>query len=299
MVTAFVLSGGGSLGAVQVGMLQALHRQGAAPDMLVGTSAGALNAAYIASHGMSRESLDDLASCWQSSRRRDLFPFDPLRHALAVIGGRPSLFSDRGVGRTLEKHLAIDRLEDAGIPLYVIATDLLSGTESVLHEGDARSAVLASVAIPGLLPPVEREGQTLVDGSMADNAGISVAVEHGADRVFVLPTGYACALKAPPRGAAGIAMHAVTVFIQQRLIADVALFQERVELNVLPPLCPLDVSALDFGHGRELIRRAYAASMEWIDEGGFDRPEPERFLSLHSHGPHSSVANRAAVRGRG
>jgi len=80
VTTAFVLSGGGSLGAVQVGMLQALEDRGIEADLLIGTSAGAVNAAYVAGHGMSHRSLADLAQIWRGLRRQTVFPFDPLRH---------------------------------------------------------------------------------------------------------------------------------------------------------------------------------------------------------------------------
>lgn len=281
--TAFVLSGGGSLGAVQVGMLQALQERGIVADLLVGTSAGALNSVYLASHGFSDTSLAGLADNWRSARRTDLFPVDPIRHALALLGRHSSLFSNRGLRKIIEGNLNFDELEEAPIELHVVATDLLSGNEVALSTGDAVDAVLASTAIPGLLPPVKWQDTLLVDGGLADNAAISVAVDAGADRVFVLPTGYACALAAPPKGALDVAMHAVTLLIQQRLIADVAYYADRIDLNVLPPICPLAVSAIDFEHADELIDRAHTASATWIDDGGLNLPHPETFLSMHRH----------------
>ncbi|AXT85237.1 alpha/beta hydrolase [Aeromicrobium sp. A1-2] len=282
--TAFVLSGGGSLGAVQVGMLQALQERGIVPDLLVGTSAGALNSAYLASHGLTEASLVGLADTWRSARRTNLFPVDPIRHTLALLGRRSSMFSSRGLRQMIEGNLNFDKLENATIELHVVATDLLSGNEVVLSKGDATDAVLASTAIPGLLSPVKWEDTSLVDGGLADNAAISVAVDAGADRISVLPTGYACALAAPPKGALDVAMHAVTLLIQQRLITDVAYYANRIDLNVLPPLCPLAVSAIDFSHADELIKRAHADSVAWIDDGGLNRPHPEAFLSMHRHG---------------
>lgn len=265
-------------------MLQALQERGITADLLIGTSAGALNAAYLAGHGMSAQSLSGLGATWRSARRAELFPTDPIRHTLALLGRRRALFSNRGLRRMIERDLAFPDLQDAAIELRVVATDLLSGKEIVLTHGDATSAVLASTAIPGLLPPVPWKGHVLVDGGLADNAAISVAVDAGADRVFVLPTGYACALSAPPRGSLGVAMHALTLLIQQRLVADVAHYADRIDLNVLPPVCPLAVSAIDFGHADQLIARSHAASAAWIDDGGLDRPHPETSLSMHSHG---------------
>jgi NTE family protein len=134
-----------------------------------------------------------------------------------------------------------------------------------------------------VLPPVRRDGRTLVDGGLADNAAISQAVALGADRIYVLPTGYACALPTAPSRPLAVAVQALSLLVQRRLITDVALYADRVELIVLPPLCPLSVSAIDFRHSAELIRRAHAAAAEWLDSGAAARPHPERILGMHGH----------------
>jgi NTE family protein len=123
----------------------------------------------------------------------------------------------------------------------------------------------------------------LVDGGVADNAAVSQAVALGADVVYVLPTGYACALPAPPRTPLSSAMHAMTLLIEQRLVLEVAHVAERVDVRVLPPLCPLSVSSIDFGHAGLLVERARAATARWLDQGGPALSHPERFLSLHHH----------------
>lgn len=291
MTTAFVLSGGASLGAVQVGMLQALSARQVTPDLLVGTSAGAVNAAYLAAHGTDREALDRLADIWVGLRRQDVFPFGPRRLLSALIGGGDSLSSDGRLRRLVSEYLTFTELEKAEIPLHIVTTDLLSGEEVLLSTGDALSAVLASAAVPGVLPPVCRENLTLVDGGLADNAAISQAVLLGADRIYVLPTGYACALTAPPASPLSVALQALSLLIQQRLIVDVARYAELVELIVLPPLCPLAVSPIDFSHAAELIRRARVAAGDWLDSSARSRPHPERVLSLHRHDPSRGSAS--------
>jgi len=283
MTTAFVLSGGGSLGAVQVGMLQALADRGVHPDLLVGTSAGALNAAYLAGHGTDRVASGTLAGLWAGLRRRDVFPLSPGRHLLALGGARESVFSADGLRRLVSAHLPYRLLEDAAIPVHVVATDLLSGEEVLLSTGDAVSAVLASTAIPGLLPAVRRDGLVLVDGGLADNAAISQAVALGADRVFVLPAGVACALTSPPATPFATAMQALSFLTQQRLLHDVTAYADQAELHVLPPLCPLGVSSADFRHAAVLVDRARQATGSWLDDGGDHLARPERFLSLHHH----------------
>jgi NTE family protein len=283
MRTAFVLSGGGSLGAVQVGMLQSLADHGLGPDLLVGASAGALNAAYVAGHGFSHATLDRLADVWCSLRREDVFPFAPHRQLLALIGARPSLCAPDRLYRLIRDNIAFDRLEQATIPVQIIATDVVSGTEVALVQGESVSAVLASAAIPAVFPTVTIDGLVLFDGGVADNTPISQAVAAGADRVVVLPAGVACALPHAPRSALAVAVHALTLLIEQRLITDVAAYQDQVDLIVLPPLCPLTISASDFRHAASLIDRARSATSRWLDDGNHHLPHPERFLSLHRH----------------
>jgi NTE family protein len=294
MDTAFVLSGGGSLGAVQVGMLRALADHGIEPDLLVGSSAGALNAAFVAGQGFRATTLDRLAEIWCSLRRRDVFPFAPHRHLLALGGARPSLCSADGLRRLIATNLAYDRLEDAPLPVHVVATSVLSGREVLLSRGDATTAVLASASIPGIFPTVTADGRALFDGGVANNTPISQAIALGAGRVVVIPGGVACALTAPPRSALATAVHALTLLIEQRLILDVATYADQAELIVLPPLCPLSVASVDFRSGALLIERAETATSEWLAAGNHRLPHPERFLSLHHHERLAAPAPRDA-----
>jgi NTE family protein len=283
MTTAFVLSGGGSLGAVQVGMLQALADRRITPDLLVGTSVGALNALFVAVRGTGPAALDALATTWVGLRRDDVFPIRAPQMLRALAGARDSVCASAGLERLVRRQVALDRLEDARIPVHLVATDLLTGGEVLLSEGDPLTAVLASSALPAVLPPVQRDGRTLVDGGLADNAAISQAIAQGADRVYVLPTGYACALRMPPSRPLGVAVQALTLLVQQRLIADVERYAGTVDLIVLPPLCPLHVSAVDFRHGVELCRRGRESALAWLDSGAASAPRPERILALHGH----------------
>jgi len=277
--TAFVLAGGGSLGAIEVGMLQALLEWGEQPAFLVGASAGAINAAYFAgdpTHAGARE----LERIWCALRRSDVLPFN-LGSVFGLLRRRGHLVDSSGLRRLLERHLPYRRLEDSGLPVHLVASDMLNGQEVLLSTGAAVDAVLASAAIPGVYPPVRIGERWLVDGGVSNNTPISAAVDLGADLIYVLPTGYACALTAPPRSTIGMAMHAVTLAIQQRLIADVQTFQHQFQLRVAPPLCPLSVSPVDFRHTAELIRRARASTQAWLDE-----PIPtdqSRQLHLHPH----------------
>src|SRR6266566_3301615 len=186
--TAFVLAGGAVLGAMQAGMVRALYERGIAPDLLIGTSAGALNAAFLASRPATVATAQELAALWRGLRRSDILPLRPATLISGLAGRRDHLIPDRALRRLAARHLQFDRLEQAAIPLHLIAFDLLAGTEVRLSDGPLADAVLAAAAIPGVLPPVRWRGRLLVDGGIADNTPVSHAVALGARRIYVLPT---------------------------------------------------------------------------------------------------------------
>ncbi len=283
MTTAFVLSGGGSLGAVQVGMLQALAQRGIAPDLLVGTSAGAVNAVWVAQYGMSADSLAGLSRIWTQLRRRDIFPVRPDRVLRGLAGRAPAVSTSERLGELVRDNCEIDDLCDATIPMHALATDLLTGQAALISSGSPSEAVRASAAIPGVFPPVWRRGRWLIDGALSAPSGVHHAVHLGATEVYVLPAGVPCALVEAPRSALGVAVHSISLLVQQRLIADLENPLPGATIHVLPPLCPVTVSAADFSHADELIGRARQAGRRWLDEGGPDLPRPARFLSLHDH----------------
>lgn len=283
MVTAFVFSGGGSLAAVQVGVVRALAERGIHPDVLVGTSAGSLNAAFLAGRGDGPRAVAELAGLWTRLRRADIFPVSPQRALLAALGRRPALCSSAPLARLLADHVGFPRIEQALIPLHVVTTDVLSGDGVVLSEGDSVDALLASCAVPGVLAPVRREGRLLCDGALACSSGVAHAVALGADVVYLIAGGTSCALDAPPRHPVAAALHAVTLLLQQRALLETRLYSHEVDLRVIPPLCPLTVSSADFTRAAALIERAYHAAGRWLDDGSHLLPRQDRFLSLHDH----------------
>lgn len=284
MVTAFVLSGGGSLGAAQVGALRALSERGIHPDQLIGVSAGSLNAAFVAGRGDGVDALRDLAALWTGLRRTDVFPIRPVRAALAAAGRRSSLCASEPLASLLRAHLNFTRFEESGIPLHVVTTDVLAGSEVIISEGTVVDALLASCAIPGIFAAQPREGRLLCDGALAYHSGISEAVALGADIVYLLPAGTACALETAPRHPVAAALHAVTLLLQQRALLETRIFESKVDLRVLPPLCPLAVSSADFSQAASLIARAYESACGWLDSSSDRQPGQDRFLSLHHHG---------------
>jgi predicted acylesterase/phospholipase RssA len=120
--------------------------------------------------------------------------------------------------------------------------------------------VLASAAIPGVLPPVEWQGRLLVDGGVLNNTPIAHALELGAREVYVLPTGGPCALNEAPRGALGMVVQAMSLMVAHRFAGEAAAFAGRAKLTILPPPCPIEIQPMDFGHAEELISRAYGCA---------------------------------------
>lgn len=278
---AFVLAGGASLGAVEVGMLRALYERGIAPDLLVATSAGALNAAFLASRPQTVETTDALGDVWRGLRRAQVFPVNLITGLLGFLGARDHLVPDRAMRKLITRHIDHDRLESMPLELHVIAVDVVTGEEVRLSQGPVVEAVMASAAIPAVMPAVSWQGRELMDGGVANNTPISHAVQLGASEIYVLPTGNACALNEPPRGALAMALHALSLIIQRRLIDDIETHKDQTKLVVLPPPCPLSIQPIDFAHARLLIEQAYADACAFLDGGGAEAP-PIR-LRMHSH----------------
>jgi NTE family protein len=159
----------------------------------------------------------------------------------------------------------------------------LQGLGVRLSTGPAVEAILASTAIPGIFPPVGIEGEPLIDGAVAANTPMRLAVGLGASRVIVLPTGYACALKEPPKSAVGKALHAITLMINWQLMHELELIAPDIQVHLVPTLCPLAVSPFDFSSSRELIERAARSSREWVEDGGLTRPARPEELAPHRH----------------
>lgn len=279
--TAFVMAGGGSLGAVEVGMLRALLEWGEQADLVVGASAGAINGAFFA-FDPTRVGVANLTDIWCALRRRDVFPFS-FANVFGALTGRDHLCGHDGLRRLLERHLGTHTIDRAAIPLHVVASDLASGDEVLLSSGSVVEAVLASAAIPGIFPPVVIGGRELVDGGVANNTPISSAVRLGATRIVVLPTGFACALRKVPSNAIARAMHALDLLVVRQLLNDIERFRSSVELHVVPGLCPLDVSPYDYSASSLLIERAAASTRQWLDGGGLERSDVPMQLHVHVH----------------
>lgn len=184
---AFVLGGGGSWGALHLGMLRALARTDIRPDLVVGTSVGSLNGAIVAADP--ERALDRLESLWPSVTREDVFPGGVLKGLRTLTTSKAWIFDNEPLTDYLTRALPVTRFEDLALPFVAVATDFNSGEQVELDTGELRSALLASSAIPGIYPWVERDGRRLVDGCLTANVPIAVAADRGARSLVVLDCG--------------------------------------------------------------------------------------------------------------
>jgi len=284
-LTAFVLAGGGSHGALQVGMLRALSLAGIVPDLIVGTSVGAINGAYFASDP-TVPGVDRLANIWRALRRSDIYPAPPSTWVPALLGRRSHVCDDIGLRRVVAGAFGALTFEELPVRCAVVAADYRTSEEVILRTGPIAIAVLASAAVPVIFPPVDVDGRLLVDGALSRNTPIRTAVALGATRVIVLPTGFACALPMNARGAIATALHHVSVLFARQLATEAAhvrATEAGVAVRVVPPMCPMPVSSYDFSAVGQFIGDAERSTEAWIADGGLDRDAIPETLGPHSH----------------
>ena len=253
---AFVLAGGGSRGAVQVGMLEELIRRDIRADRVFGASVGAINGASYAGQPDAREHRADGRHLARREGHRHL----PARHVRRPVGlpaeaARPCM-PTRDCGPSSRPGVDYEDLEDATIPIEVVTTSLTDGRERWIGHGPAVEAILASSAIPSIFPPVMIDGDVLVDGGVVNNVPISRALSAGCDRIYVLLCGPLHFHPPLPRRPAEAALTAFFVAIHARFVR---------ELTLLPP----DVEVVVFSGGGEPSGqyRDFSATATLIEEG--------------------------------
>jgi NTE family protein len=260
---AFVLSGGGSHGAVQVGMAEALLEAGVGPDALFGTSVGAINSAVLA-QGFSSEILGKLQDSWL--RMADERPLKvSLRHvAGALLGKYPSLLTMDGVRTRISRNVSYSRIEAAPIPLQIVATDLLNGVERAFVSGDLADVIMASCAVPGLFPPVEIEGRAYVDGLLY-GAPVAHAAAMGYKDIYLLSAAHVSKIDVVPSQWWAIARRAGTTVMLRHLNDTHRSFGPGSRLHVLPAVPQVaGISRRDFRRSEFLIDHARRFSRDWL-----------------------------------
>ena len=284
------------MGAVQIGMLRALTDAGIKPDLVVGSSVGAINAAYFAG-APTEDGIETLECLWRGIKRTDVFPVT-WRRLFAFLCRRDALVPADGLEQIISRHLPFENLEDAKIPVHVVATDVASGEPVMLSKGPATRAILASTAIPGAFAPVEIQGRELCDGGIASNTPVAAAAACGARRLIVLPTGYASAKSPPPRGAVESALHAITLMTSRQLAAEIEQVPPATRIHILPASCPMRISPFDFSASSALIEHAYKNAERWLKDGGLEQVTVPAAFEARPAMPPQKRPNEQSRRGR-
>ena len=255
--------------------MKALFEAGVRPDLVAGTSVGALNACHIA-FNPTLEGVENLERIWRNLGEDDLFPGGRFRASWARMFVRGSrVFENSGIERLITSTLGPDaRIEEAAIPLGIVTTDLITGDERVFTSGPLLKPVLASTSMPGVFPPVEIEGRMYTDGGVSNNVPIGPAVEMGASVAWVLNSTSHRAQHRPLNRPMDYFFHAFTLARAQRLALDLKHYVDKIRLIVVPPV-ELDFfvpfASMEFTH--ELIDRGYKHTKKFL-AGQLAAPAP-------------------------
>jgi NTE family protein len=230
---AFVLGGGGVMGASEVGMLQALLERGIMPELVVGTSVGALNGAAIAA-APGLQTVEVLRRIWLGIDEDRVFGGSIFAVGANLVRTRTSLHSNRPLRELITALLPAKTFEDLTVPFQCVAASIERAAEHWFTTGSLADAILASAAVPGILPPVEIDGEHFVDGGIVNSIPISRAVELGAKEIYVLQVGRIERPLEPPRTPLQVAMVAFEIARRHRFARDLASLPKGVTAHVLP-----------------------------------------------------------------
>ena len=274
--TAFVLGGGGVLGSTQVGMLRALAAHGVRPDLVVGTSIGALNGAFAAADPTPRGAAR-LAEVWDAVAAERVFVENPVRQAARVARSRTHLLSHAPLRHVVDAYLPVDTFDEHAVPFQCVAARVEDASARWFSTGPLVDPVVASCSVPGLFPPVVIGDGHYLDGGLVHSIPVGRALALGATRVFVLQVGRVEQPLRPPRLPWEVGIVAFEIARRHRFVEEMATLPPAVETHVLPsgaadsPNVP--VRHVRRSRMRERAERAFEASVAYLDALG---PEPDR-----------------------
>jgi NTE family protein len=273
MTVAFVLGGGGVRGAVEIGMLRALLESGIRPDVVVGTSIGAINGALVASDPTPAV-IERLLGAWTSPEANAVYGDSLFAQFTRLVKTKTHLNSPAPLQHLLERALGADTtFEDLAVRLRVVAASIERAAEHVFESGPLIEAILASASVPGLLPPTRIGDEHFIDGGIVNSIPIEQAVEVGATTVYVLQVGRIETPLVAPKSAVDTARVAFEIARRHRYARDVATLPEGVALHVLPSGGGLDGDDSLMSYRRmDTVRRridaAYDASRAFLADRG-------------------------------
>jgi NTE family protein len=261
----YVLGGGGSLGAVQVGMLQALAERDVLPDVVAGTSVGSLNGTLVALEPKS--AANRLSHLWARMTRERVFPGGLLAQARTLQHNHTHLFPSAGLAAVIADFIGAERsFADLALPFAVVTTDIATARPHVLRDGLLLPALLASTAIPGIFPPVELGPLRLYDGGLVANVPMRQAVAMGARSLVVLDCNFPGNIPEVSGSMAEVLFYTVMVTMRTQAILEAPLVASELPVVYLHGPEPFRISPLDFRHTGTLIETAYEAARAFLDE---------------------------------
>ncbi|MHB8340393.1 MAG: patatin-like phospholipase family protein [Mycobacteriales bacterium] len=263
---AVVLSGGGSLGAVQVGALRSLFDAGVVPDLLVGCSVGALNAAFVAMEP-TEERVEALDALWRRLDRNTVFPSCRRSVAGHLVRHDSYLYEPEGLRSLVRRWVPVSDLSDTAVPCHVVTTDLLAGAPVWWSAGDPARVLVASASLPGLLPPVEIDGTLHVDGGVTSPVPAQRAVDLGASRVWVLDvTGGSIGRRDNRMSALDVLLISFAIS-RHRLGTSELVTQPGQRIIRMPPVAVARQDLRDFSQTGALIELGAQAGRRMVLEG--------------------------------
>ncbi|HWL65431.1 MAG TPA: patatin-like phospholipase family protein [Actinomycetota bacterium] len=230
---AFVLGGGGRLGAAEVGMLRALFEAGITPELIVGTSIGAMNGAAVAA-SPTLESVDRLEEIWTTLDKNEVFSGSLLSGAAHLVRTRTSVQSIAPLRKLIKQMLPAETFADLEVPFQCVAASIERAAEHWFSEGPLVDAILASSAVPGILPAVKLDGEHFIDGGIVNSIPIGRAVDLGATEIYVLHVGRIERPLTAPKNPWQVGMVAFEVARRHRFARDMSSLPEGVTAHVLP-----------------------------------------------------------------
>jgi NTE family protein len=263
---AFVFSGGGPLGALQVGAVKALFEAGIKPDLVVGTSVGAMNGTFVAFEPTLAGAVR-LEELWRGLQEGQLFPGGRFKASWAkmlVRGDR--VFENSGIHRLIDTRLGNAHFEDAQIPLGVIATVLESGDQKIFTSGEILRPLLASAAMPGIFPPVEIDGELFTDGGVANNVPVQPAIDMGAKTIYVMNATATGLQRRPLNRPMDYLLHAFALARSQRFMFEREYYADQHVKLIMVPTQPLDffIPFASVAHTATLIDSAYDTTTRFL-----------------------------------
>ncbi|HEX4685279.1 MAG TPA: patatin-like phospholipase family protein [Nocardioides sp.] len=268
MTTAFVLGGGGVLGAAEVGMLRALFEVEVTPDLVLGTSVGALNGAMVA-RDPSPAVIGRLTDLWQDASTARAISDRPLRTVRRAVSSGTHLYSSAFMQQRLVEEFGTITFEELPVRFQVCAASIERASEHWFTSGPLVEAIMASAAVPGLLPPAQVGDEHFLDGGIVNSIPLGRAIRLGADRVFVLQVGRIDRPLKPPKRPWEVARVSFEIARRHRFARELAEVPDDVEVHVLPArgTSPRDDSLLahrDFSGVRNRIDASYEASRDYL-----------------------------------